>query len=332
MKALEFCDLGVAYQCNYRCKMCRFWENSPLNKGNVLTNEQWKEILRQLHDLPRADGFTLNFSGPGEIFLRDGIFSLIQCANELGLKSQIISNASLIDEKTARQVNASGLKFLSFSLDGKTARTHDYLRGVPGAWERVMRAIDNIARYSPETKISINTVITKVNLPEITALTESLQEDKRIAHVNFQAITQPFSFADPRSEQWFAQERDGFLWPDAPGLVDQTIDALIGFKKRGYKIADNVEQLALFRDYFLDPGRFIKQGRCNLGSGSVLIIDPVGLVSRCSLVGPIDTLSSGKTLREIIDSPQADMHRMKIDQCQKNCHLVVSCYYQDEES
>ncbi len=332
MKPLEFCDLGIAYQCNYRCKMCRFWENSPLREENVLSNDRWKEVLRQLHDLPRADGFTINFSGPGEIFLRKGIFGLIRCADELGLKIQLISNASLVDEETARQTAESGLKFLSFSLDGETGRTHDYLRGVSGAREKVMRAIDNIARYSPETKISINTVITKVNLPEIAALTESLQKDNRIAHINFQAVTQPFSFVDPRSEQWFVREQDGSLWPDDPDLVRRTIDVLINFKKQGYKIADSVEQLALFRDYFLRPDRFIKHGRCNLGDGSVLIIDPVGFVSRCSLVGPIDSLNSGRTLKEIIDSPRDQTHRRNIEQCQKNCHLVVSCYYQDEES
>ncbi|MBU4305246.1 MAG: radical SAM protein [Candidatus Omnitrophica bacterium] len=330
INTLDCCDLGIAYQCNYKCRMCHFWQNNPLNEDNVLSIEEWKEVLKQLPQLPKNDNLMVNFAGPGETFLRKGIFSLIKYGRQLKLKIQVISNGSLISEDICREISDAGLEFLCLSLDSLNPKTHDYLRGVDGAQERVLQAIENMARYSSETKIGINTVINGMNLDEIAELTEWAQRNERISHINFQAITQPFSFTEASDELWFKDENKGFLWPLNESLIHKTIDCLIGFKGLGYKIADSVQQLNNFREYFLNPLQFIKNGRCNLGKGNVLIIDPAGNVSICSLVGIIDNLRKQMNLSKILSSEDAFLHKKNINVCRRNCHLVVSCYYQEE--
>jgi len=329
-RTLKFFDLGIAYQCNYKCRMCFFWKDSPLSAANVLSIKQWKEVLRQLQDIPKAKDFIINFAGPGETFLREGIFELIRFAKALHLRTQVISNGSLINEELAKKIDDAGLEFLCLSLDSLDHEVHDLLRGVKGAGRKVFQAIEYVSKFAKCTKIGINTVISAVNIKQLPELTEWVQNDERISHINFQAITQPFSFTGQPRENWFEEQENRFLWPADKTQVNTTIDRLVDFKKRGYKIAENVRQLNIFRDYFLNPLLFIKNGRCNLGSGEVLIIDPAGNISMCSLLGQIDRFMAGKNLKDVLSSEETFLHKTKINKCRRNCHLVVSCYYQDE--
>jgi MoaA/NifB/PqqE/SkfB family radical SAM enzyme len=330
---LTYCDLGIAYECNFQCQMCEFWQNSPLNKQNVLSIEQWKNVLTQISEFSDSDKCMLNFSGPGEPLLRENIFDLIKYGTGLGLKIQIISNGFCLNKLVATDIVASGLKFICFSLDSLNPKTHDSLRGKPGALEHVLQAIDNIAAAKPGICIGINTVISNVNLNEIIELTEWVENDKRLAYINFQAIAQPFSYSEEPDEQWFCKPEYQCLWPRDKQAVERTIDQLIEFKSQGYKIADDISQLKVFKQYFLDPLTFIKKTKCNLGQAKILNIDPAGNVAKCQMLGIIDNLSNKKypkTLKQICSSEQMDKHIEQINNCQRNCHLVVSCHFDQE--
>ena len=76
LKALSYCDLGIGFKCNYKCKMCRMWQNNPLSNANVLSIQEWKDILTQIAQLPKKKGCMINFSGAGEALLREGIFEV----------------------------------------------------------------------------------------------------------------------------------------------------------------------------------------------------------------------------------------------------------------
>jgi MoaA/NifB/PqqE/SkfB family radical SAM enzyme len=328
LPALEFCDLGIGYRCNFRCVMCRFWEDSPLYEGNVLSGAEWERVLREIAALERAQGCMVNFAGPGESLLRKDIWQLIRCGRALQLNIQIITNGYLIDAVLARAMREADLGYLCLSLDSINPRTHDFLRGVPGAFDRVIEAITAVAECSPRTKIGINTVISKANMADILALARWCEHNEHIAYMNLQAVTQPFSFHQGPDEQWFIREQNRFLWPDDERLVHETMDALIRCKQAGYKIADSIAQLNAFRAYFLHPERFIRDNRCNLAQGNILIIDPPGNVSLCSLVGIIGSVKQGSPLGEIMAAPEMSAHRKKIQECRRNCHLVVSCYFE----
>ena len=292
LKPLSYCDLGISYKCNYKCRMCNFWQNSPLNEDNVLSIKQWKDVLSQIADLPKEDGFMINFAGSGEAFLREGTFDLIKHGRDLDLKMHVITNGSIVSKDIALRMDQTGLESLSFSLDSLNPKTHDYLRGADGAKERVLRAIELVSLYSPRTKMGINTVISGVNLKEVVELAKWVEQHERLSYINFQVITQPFSFTEPSQEEWFKDEKNKFLWPDDKDAVNQTIDALIELKQKQYMIVDSMKQLNIFREYFLNPLLFIKNGRCNLGKGDLLIIDPVGNLSMCSVDGIIDNIKT----------------------------------------
>jgi len=327
---LTYCDLGVAYQCNFQCKMCKFWENSPLNQNNVLSIEQWRDVLEQLSALVDKKNCIINLSGPGEPLLRNNILDLIKHGVDLGLKIQIISNGFCLNNQIAADIAASKLKFISFSLDSLNPETHNYLRGKDNAFEHVMQAIDNIALICPDICIGINTVISKVNLNEIIELTQWVQNDKRLAYINFQAIAQPFSYDQAENVEWFKQLEYKELWPDDKKAIEQVIDQLIEFKQKGYKLADGIVQFEVFKQYFLDPLTFIKKTKCNVAKAGILNIDPVGNIAKCQMIGIIDNIKNGKTLKQICLSEKAEEHTALINNCQRNCHLVVSCHFDNE--
>ena len=328
---IGFFDLGVAYQCNYRCLMCRFWDNSPLNKDNILSMDDWIKVLGQMKDIA-DDICKVNFSGPGEPLLREGVFGLIKHAKALGFCTQLISNGSVVDEVKAERIIDSGLDFISFSLDSLRPGIHDRLRGVDNAYEKVLKAVDNIVRFrtaDKNTRIGINTVISGLNLDDIIELTEWVQNNEEIAFINFQAVAEPFSYND-REGIWFEDPVYQDLWPKDIQKVNEVMGTLISLKEKGYKIADEAEQFRVFKRYFGNPLEFIKKARCNLVYAPVLNIDPAGNIARCQMIGPIGRVAGNMRLKDIYYSDKAQEHISRIGQCERNCHLVVSCYFEQE--
>ncbi|MBU0634760.1 MAG: radical SAM protein [Candidatus Omnitrophica bacterium] len=329
---LNYCDLGIAYRCNLRCKMCYFWKDSPLNESNVVSIQEWMQILEEVSMLRRSGDFMINFSGAGEPFLREGFLDLIRYGRKLKLKMQVTSNGYAIDGKMALEIADSGLKFLCLSLDSLNSKTHDYLRGMEGSHTKVLNAIENMALFSKKIKIGINTVISRLNLKEIPDLVEWVQNNEKISYMNFQAVAQPFSYTGHQDERWFEAQEHRFLWPDDEELINKVMDKLIKFKGKECKVVDSTAQFNAFRRYFLSPLTFIKQNRCNLAKADILNIDPPGNISICQFVGIIGNVKTGQRLGEILSSKNVDQHKDEIIKCSRNCHLVVSCYFQDEEN
>jgi radical SAM protein with 4Fe4S-binding SPASM domain len=80
------------------------------------------------------------FTG-GEPLVRDDLFELLAYSQSLGFKNTMATNATLIDETVARRLRRYGLVIAAVSLDGFDARTHDYVRGQPGAFERALQGM-----------------------------------------------------------------------------------------------------------------------------------------------------------------------------------------------
>lgn len=106
----------------------------------------------------------------GEPFLRKDIFQIIEHAVNNGLKTEVISNGSLIDEKLALKIISSGLKNIAISVDGARAKTHDFIRG-KGSFEKAINGLNQLVKVKRELgrnpQISVWTTIMKENLDEL---------------------------------------------------------------------------------------------------------------------------------------------------------------------
>ncbi len=146
--------------CNLDCIHCR----AAARFGpypNELTTE---ECLRFLDDVASFSNPIMIMTG-GEPMLRDDIWDIAKYGTKLGLRMVMAPCGFLVTEETARKMIDAGIKRVSLSIDGATAESHDNFRRVKGAFDSVMKAIENIKKAGLD--FQVNTTITKHNLMEL---------------------------------------------------------------------------------------------------------------------------------------------------------------------
>ncbi len=316
LKKIEICDLGIATECNFRCKMCYFWKHKHLDE-KLLNNKDWINVIDQIGWLPKQN-IKLIFSGAGEVLLRPGIEGLLDYA---GQKFDVLLNTNgyLIDRKMAKLL-AQTVKIINISLDGNSPSTHDYLRGVKGAFNSVLKAIEYLRAESQEMIININTVILNQNLDELVNLSCWVDEQP-INGIIFQAVSSPNNVQ--YSRYWYKNEFK-YLWPQETGKVHSILDELMERKKRGSKIINSFKQIECFKDYFLNPESSIEALRCEVDRA--LKIDGCGNIKMCDFSQPIGNANT-ISLTELLTSQKAEEERIKAYQCKSPCHLLVNCFH-----
>ncbi len=157
----------LTYHCNLKCRHCHIWE-TPLSeiRENTLTFDEQKAIL---DDLSHNGVRHVSFSG-GEMFLQKTVYDLITHAKSLGMKVGGNSNAFFINKDLAGRIATAGLDFLYISLDGHNSATHDFIRGVPGAFDNIFTSVANLRAAHPGLKIFFNTTINRHNVGQLTGI------------------------------------------------------------------------------------------------------------------------------------------------------------------
>ncbi len=164
--------IKLTARCNFRCVMCKYWR-AP--RGDELSTDDARRILAQLAEIGCRK---VHFSG-GEVLLRSDFLDLVEHAARLGLRVNFTTNGSLIDKTLARRLGRLRVNSVAVSLDAADAKTHDRIRGVPGAFKAAVRGAALVARYARKgrPKLRINTVLTRRNyhtLPDILRLAREL--------------------------------------------------------------------------------------------------------------------------------------------------------------
>jgi MoaA/NifB/PqqE/SkfB family radical SAM enzyme len=314
-------SLSLNNTCNLRCRMCRIWNSGE--EENKLTLKKCLDIIDEL-EVFEVKGVRLSGGDP---LLVPWVLDLVEGINKKKYHSCATTNGSMINEVYASKIASSGLSNLNLSLDSYTPGIHDAIRGMPGSRNRIMDAIGYIAKKGIGPEIGINTVISNFNLDDLLILTDAVQNDKRINHIYFMAIMQPFN--TPLDKEWFLKEDFRGLWPEGKDKVKHVINELIARKKSGYKIYNSFAQLRAFIDYFMDPLHFAKRNTCNLGK-EVMEVNQMGDIFLCHSYESIGNVFQD-SLPDIWASEKAHLVRAKIGRCTQNCNLLINCYFEDED-
>jgi len=312
---------SITDECSMRCKMCYNWRLHDSEKS--ITPEIWKRAIKGLSQL-KKDEMLLNFVG-GEPFEKKWVLDVVKEASKYGLKTSLTTNASLIDEKKADEIRASGLNTLCISLDGLTPETHDYYRGIKGTHGKAMKALDMFSKKAgPE--LIIQTIIMDKNLGEIENLVNYVNEKKHINGIYFMSVMKPHHTNLP--DNWYLNDKLG-LWPKNKEKIVKVIDKLIEMKKNHSKIVNSELHLKSFKGFYLQPEKFIKSKDCDVMDFGIYI-SSLGDVSICSEKGIIGNIKH-KNLKEIWYSYDTLKVKEKMKGCKKNCEFLVNCFYQDEK-
>lgn len=159
---LKEIELGITGICNLRCLHCSAaMYNCPGNRNDLSLSE-----IRSLITQAKALGARkIDLTG-GEPTLRPDLCHIIGMAKEAGLKTKLLSNGTLLNEKKIRELKASGLDGLAISLDGSSnaiqAKTR---RTTETEFQNAITVIEIAARLGIAVKV--NTAVSAMNLADL---------------------------------------------------------------------------------------------------------------------------------------------------------------------
>lgn len=149
--------------CNLECPHCRA-QAQKQRSPKELTTQEAKRFIEQVASFSKP---IFVFSG-GEALLREDIYELIYYAAQLGLKSTVATNASLLSLDAAMRLKENNAQLVAVSVYGSNAHKHDIFCGRQGAFEKTLAGIKNLKKI--RLNFQLHTTITKKNLSELEAM------------------------------------------------------------------------------------------------------------------------------------------------------------------
>lgn len=104
--------LEVTSGCNLKCEYCHNSEYS--NRKDDMTT---KEILELISNVKKHYNINKILLTGGEPLLNKDIIHIVRFITGLGIKADMVTNATLLDEKMARRLEKAGLKRVRISID-----------------------------------------------------------------------------------------------------------------------------------------------------------------------------------------------------------------------
>ena len=148
-------------RCNLQCLHC-YSSSKPNHCSDEMTTTQAKRLLSELAEVNCP---VVLFSG-GEPLLRDDLFELLTEAQQLGLRTVLSTNGTLIDSATANKLAGVGVGYVGISVDGDE-EFHDKFRQMGGSFKAAVAGIENCKKAGIKTGLRFT--ITKANADQVPA-------------------------------------------------------------------------------------------------------------------------------------------------------------------
>lgn len=153
--------------CNAKCIHCG--SKSGAQRDYELTEE---EALRVCDELKELGARYVTLMG-GEFFLKPYWDVICKRLIENGIHVGPLTNGLLLNEKNIQKLKELGIKGVHVSIDG-LGETHDYLRGVPGLFEKLVANI-KLAQVAG-LKVGVNTAFSAPNIGQFEDLHNFLKD------------------------------------------------------------------------------------------------------------------------------------------------------------
>jgi len=124
--------------CTLRCVMCPNKELAEEDKGFMDLG-----LFQKVIDEAAGFAHDVHLYHRGEALLHPQFFEMARYAHQAGLKTELHTNATVLDEEKARALIASGLDDISFSFDGYDKESYESIR-INGSFEKT---VGNILRF-----------------------------------------------------------------------------------------------------------------------------------------------------------------------------------------
>lgn len=156
--------------CDLACQHCRA-DAIPHRDCLELNTEEGKNLMRDV----QAMGSMMILTG-GDPMKRPDLFELIAYAREIRLPLSITpSMTPALTRDAVRRFRELGVAVMGVSLDGPSPDIHDAFRGVPGTFERSVKALAWAREF--HLPVQVNTTVTQETLSHLPALYRLLREE-----------------------------------------------------------------------------------------------------------------------------------------------------------
>jgi MoaA/NifB/PqqE/SkfB family radical SAM enzyme len=153
-------------RCNLSCRTCirNTWDE-PVGDMDM---DVFDRLHRQLARFPHLE--TVMFGGFGEPTAHPRILDMIRTVKALGLRAEMTTNATLLDDALVDGLLAERLDTLWISLDGTTEESFETIRE-GASFPRVLENVERLGRLNGrgghEIEIGIAFVVMKTNLGDV---------------------------------------------------------------------------------------------------------------------------------------------------------------------
>jgi radical SAM protein with 4Fe4S-binding SPASM domain len=108
----------------------------------------------------------------GELFLRPDWFTIAERLRAQGVHLVVFTNGTLITPELIAQLQRLQPRCVGTSLDGGCAEVHDEIRGVAGAFDKTLSAIQSLQMAG--VRVAVITTLTRRNLYQLPAIARLL--------------------------------------------------------------------------------------------------------------------------------------------------------------
>jgi radical SAM protein with 4Fe4S-binding SPASM domain len=155
----------VTLQCDLACRHCG--SRAGHARTDELSTAECLDLVRQMAALGVMEVTLIG----GEAYLREDWTEIVREIRKHGMSATMTTGGRGMTAEKARAAKEAGLESVSVSIDGNEA-THDRLRGVKGSYQSAFEAMDHLRAAG--VKVSTNTQINRLTLPELPELLEAL--------------------------------------------------------------------------------------------------------------------------------------------------------------
>lgn len=159
----------ITLKCNSKCIHCG--SSAGKTRSDELNTEEALKLVKDLK-LCGYDGIALM---GGEPFLRHDWYDIAKEIKKQKMKLTIVSNGLEIKNQIPK-LKKLQIDCVSLSLDGGNPKTHDYIRGIKGAYGRVWASLKLLQKE--HIPVSVITTISKINIQELNMIRDLLLNKK----------------------------------------------------------------------------------------------------------------------------------------------------------
>ena len=287
--------LWVTTDCNLRCRYCY------ANGGEGAEYMDWRVAKRALDIMIGQFGyFKIQFAG-GEPLLNMDLIEQVVCYTQgLGIRYQLQTNATLIDDKIAENLKRMGIN-IGVSFDGLPA-VNDPLRPFPdgrGSTRATITGLENLRAAG--ICVGLTCVLSAENVAELPGLVELASYLGNVEGIAFDLLR-----LVGRAREDSVRQADPALAARSVSAALRRADelALMGGRRVGFR---EVERMR----YLLTHGVKCRH-RCYFDAGQSLMVKPNGDAYPCASLASFPEFYMGNVLEQgFIDEVGVNLQRCR---------------------